>query len=129
MVRSGAIPAAVRARYDLVSFDPRGVGKSRPVECLDGATTDALYDEDPTPDTPDELYGYADTSESEIHMRVGQCNTLRRLAGEDIFSWSRVTICAALPLSASNRARRSCSARAAAGFRWRPRSGRPARGR
>ena len=25
------IPAAVRARYDLVSFDPRGTGKSRPV--------------------------------------------------------------------------------------------------
>ena len=27
---AAAIPAAVRARYDLVSFDPRGTGKSRP---------------------------------------------------------------------------------------------------
>ena len=31
------IPSAVRARYDLVSFDPRGTGKSRPVECVDDA--------------------------------------------------------------------------------------------
>ena len=40
-------------------------------------------------DAPDELYGYADTSDSEIHMRIAQCNTLRRLVREDVLGWSR----------------------------------------
>lgn len=48
-------PKDVAARYDIVSFDPRGVGKSRPVECVDGRTSDALNAEDPTPDSPEEL--------------------------------------------------------------------------
>lgn len=36
--------------YDLVGFDPRGVGASDPVECLDTAQTDALIALDSTPD-------------------------------------------------------------------------------
>ena len=44
------IPAAIRARYDLVSFDPRGTGKSRPVECVDDATADRLNAVDPDPE-------------------------------------------------------------------------------
>ena len=36
----------------------------------------------------DELYRYADTVDSEIHMRLGQCNTLRRLSPEDVLGWS-----------------------------------------
>ena len=43
------VPAAVRARYDLVSFDPRGTGSSRPVECVDDATADRLNVVDPDP--------------------------------------------------------------------------------
>src|SRR4051794_2893809 len=57
---AGAYPDDIRQRYDVVSFDPRGVGKSRPVECVDGPTTDALYDEDPTPDSPEELRAFYD---------------------------------------------------------------------
>ncbi|CAL9647895.1 Carboxylesterase A [Streptomyces sp. enrichment culture] len=34
----------LRSRYDLVSFDPRGVGDSRGVRCLDTATTVRLAD-------------------------------------------------------------------------------------
>src|SRR5258708_6003009 len=48
---ASAIPSAVRARYDLVSFDPRGTGKSRPVECVDDAQADRLNAEDPTPNS------------------------------------------------------------------------------
>ncbi|MFI1169794.1 alpha/beta hydrolase [Streptomyces sp. NPDC020801] len=44
----------LRSRYDLVSFDPRGVGLSRGVTCLNGADLDDYFALDPTPDTPAE---------------------------------------------------------------------------
>ncbi|MFI1064697.1 alpha/beta hydrolase [Streptomyces spororaveus] len=47
-------PAAVRARYDMVSFDPRGVERSSPVECLDGPAMDKYTQVDQTPDDPAE---------------------------------------------------------------------------
>ncbi|MFJ5806656.1 alpha/beta hydrolase [Streptomyces sp. NPDC093093] len=43
-------PAAVRARYDMVSFDPRGVERSSPVECLSGPEMDRFTQVDQTPD-------------------------------------------------------------------------------
>ncbi|ARE75376.1 proteinase [Streptomyces sp. Sge12] len=43
-------PAAVRAQYDMVSFDPRGVERSNPVECLDGPAMDKYTQVDQTPD-------------------------------------------------------------------------------
>ncbi|MFF3919532.1 alpha/beta hydrolase [Streptomyces sp. NPDC001852] len=43
-------PADVRARYDMVAVDPRGVGRSEPVECLDGRQMDAYAETDLTPD-------------------------------------------------------------------------------
>ena len=43
--------AGVTANFDLVSFDPRGVGRSRPVRCVSGAQLDAFVAVDPTPDT------------------------------------------------------------------------------
>jgi pimeloyl-ACP methyl ester carboxylesterase len=33
LTRNGNLPAAVRDRYDLIGFDPRGVGRSSPVSC------------------------------------------------------------------------------------------------
>lgn len=40
------IPAAIRARFDIVGMDPRGVGRSTPLDCgIDPAT---LYTADPT---------------------------------------------------------------------------------
>ncbi|MBE8472458.1 alpha/beta hydrolase [Streptomyces justiciae] len=42
--------AKLRTRYDLVSFDPRGVGRSAPVECLDDLQLDAYFQQDATPD-------------------------------------------------------------------------------
>ncbi|NUR79029.1 MAG: alpha/beta fold hydrolase [Dermatophilaceae bacterium] len=38
-------------RYDVVGFDPRGMGESDPVECFTDAELDAMYAADPTPDT------------------------------------------------------------------------------
>lgn len=49
-----AITAAVRERYDVVGFDPRGVGASAPVRCQSAAETDAWLAADGSPDTPAE---------------------------------------------------------------------------
>ncbi len=44
----------LRTRYDLVSFDPRGVGRSSGVTCLSDKDLDAYYAADATPATKDE---------------------------------------------------------------------------
>jgi pimeloyl-ACP methyl ester carboxylesterase len=38
--------------YDLVSFDPRGVGQSAPVRCLSSPQLDTFIDTNPVPSTP-----------------------------------------------------------------------------
>ncbi|MEU9177703.1 alpha/beta hydrolase [Streptomyces sp. NPDC048550] len=43
-------PAPVRAQYDMVSFDPRGVDRSSPVKCLTGPEMDKFTQVDQTPD-------------------------------------------------------------------------------
>ncbi|MFD8316467.1 alpha/beta hydrolase [Kitasatospora purpeofusca] len=45
----------VRARYDLVGLDPRGVGRSAPVTCLGGERMDAYTAVDITPDDQAEV--------------------------------------------------------------------------
>lgn len=49
------ISERVRQYYDVVGFDPRGVGESDPVECLSDAQTDTLIASDPTPDDKAEV--------------------------------------------------------------------------
>ncbi|MFJ4190892.1 alpha/beta hydrolase [Kitasatospora sp. NPDC089509] len=44
--------ATLNTRYDLVSFDPRGVGNSAGVKCLDDRAMDVNAAVDSTPDTP-----------------------------------------------------------------------------
>ncbi|MCD7439118.1 alpha/beta hydrolase [Streptomyces lincolnensis] len=46
----GADYEKLRTRYDLVSFDPRGVGRSAGVECLNDGQLDAYFQQDATPD-------------------------------------------------------------------------------
>ncbi|SEG96916.1 alpha/beta hydrolase fold [Nonomuraea solani] len=46
-----AVSAAVRERFDIVGFDPRGVGASSPVKCFGPLDLDAYFAVDPTPDT------------------------------------------------------------------------------
>jgi pimeloyl-ACP methyl ester carboxylesterase len=42
------LPAAVRARFDIIGFDPRGVGQSSPVRCFDStAAQQAFLDKTP----------------------------------------------------------------------------------
>ncbi|MFN8168349.1 MAG: alpha/beta hydrolase [Candidatus Nanopelagicales bacterium] len=46
---------SVRERYDVVGFDPRGVARSSPVECLDDRQTDAFLAADGSPDDSAEV--------------------------------------------------------------------------
>jgi len=48
-------PADVRAHYDMVAVDPRGVARSEPVECLDGRQMDRYTQTDFTPDDEEEV--------------------------------------------------------------------------
>ncbi|WP_282796841.1 alpha/beta hydrolase [Streptomyces sp. CC224B] len=48
----------LRERYDLVSFDPRGVAASEGVRCRSDKATQAAERTDPTPDTPAEEKAY-----------------------------------------------------------------------
>lgn len=48
-------PAQVRARYDMVAIDPRGVARSEPVVCLTGPQMDTYTQVDQTPDDAGEV--------------------------------------------------------------------------
>jgi pimeloyl-ACP methyl ester carboxylesterase len=45
-----SFPAVVQDRFDLVAFDPRGVGESDPIDCV--PTLDPLFDEAFSPSSP-----------------------------------------------------------------------------
>jgi pimeloyl-ACP methyl ester carboxylesterase len=49
---ASTLPSEVRDRFDLVAFDPRGVGESEPIECTD--SLDPLFDQSFQPTTAPE---------------------------------------------------------------------------
>lgn len=54
----------VLERYDIVGFDPRGVGESSPISCLNDAELDAILASDPKPDNDAEYkQGLKDTQD------------------------------------------------------------------
>jgi len=57
------VGADVRRSYDIVGFDPRGVGKSAPIDCLNDADLDAFLGGDPTPDDPAEEMAFIASSQ------------------------------------------------------------------
>ncbi len=46
---SAGLPAQITRRFDIVGFDPRGVGKSTQVKCISDANLDAQFGYDPDP--------------------------------------------------------------------------------
>ena len=59
---AGQFGRDVRARYDLVFVDPRGVGESSPLDCLSDRDLDATLASDPTPDDAAEIAAYRTAS-------------------------------------------------------------------
>lgn len=49
------LPAELLARFDVVAFDPRAVGKSQPLSCESGPSMDAYLAIDPAPSTPAQI--------------------------------------------------------------------------
>ncbi|MEO6998765.1 MAG: alpha/beta hydrolase [Terracoccus sp.] len=65
----------VRASYDIIGFDPRGIGRSSPVGCLTDRDMNLLFADDPTPDTAAEkakLLGDADAVTSRCAAKGGE---------------------------------------------------------
>ncbi len=53
----------VRRSYDVVGFDPRGVARSAPIDCLTDAQLDTFLGSDPTPDDAVEQREFAATAD------------------------------------------------------------------
>ncbi|NJC63929.1 alpha/beta hydrolase [Planosporangium flavigriseum] len=49
---SAGLPAETTQRFDIVGFDPRGVGRSEQVKCFSDAQLDASFGADPDPVSP-----------------------------------------------------------------------------
>ncbi|MFW5468428.1 alpha/beta fold hydrolase [Knoellia sp. CPCC 206435] len=58
------VGAGVRQRYDVVGFDPRGVGRSAPIDCVSDTELDAFLGFDPTPDDAGEEETFAANARS-----------------------------------------------------------------
>jgi pimeloyl-ACP methyl ester carboxylesterase len=52
---TSAFGLEIRAAFDVVGFDPRGVAASTPLDCVDDSMVDELVAADPDPDTPAEV--------------------------------------------------------------------------
>jgi pimeloyl-ACP methyl ester carboxylesterase len=54
---TNALPIEVLRRFDLIGFDPRGVGRSTPVKCMSDADLDASFGYEPDPVSQAEFDG------------------------------------------------------------------------
>jgi pimeloyl-ACP methyl ester carboxylesterase len=54
--------ATIRSRFDIIGFDPRGVGRSESIKCVTPKELDRFFAADPSPDTPAEVNEVFDTA-------------------------------------------------------------------
>jgi len=67
-------PPSLLEKYDIVGFDPRGVGASVPIRCLTNSQTDATFAADSKPDNQQEL----NLLIKEMHQYVDRCESRTR---------------------------------------------------
>lgn len=100
---AGVLPEQIRQMYDVVGVDPRGVGQSSPLECLDGARFDEFVAADPAPDTPEEIQAMRDgiiemgraceanSGQLASHVSTAEAardhDIVRALVGAESFDW------------------------------------------
>lgn len=78
------LSTGLRARFDAVGFDPRGVASSAPVHCLTGKQMDTYLNGDPTPDDAADIAALqraARTMATGCEQRSG--NLLNHISTED----------------------------------------------
>lgn len=71
-VAGSVVTDPVRERYDIVGFDPRGVGQSAPIDCVDDATLDEYLASDASPDDDEEVAALQDG----VEELVAGCESL-----------------------------------------------------
>ena len=86
---ASSFPEELTDRFDLVSFDPRGVGQSSPVRCLDDDAKDAQLEGDLSPDTPAEVERAID----DVQEQLAACE---RNSGEMLAHMSTADVAADL---------------------------------
>jgi len=85
------VTKSVRAAYDIVGFDPRGVGRSSPIKCLSNRELDAFLGSDPTPDNTTEeqqfavwAKGFADKCKANAGPLLGHVSTIEAAKDMDV---------------------------------------------
>ena len=82
---AAAFPSELSDAFDLVSFDPRGVAASSPVECLDDAAAEEQLAGDLSPDTPEELSkAVADQKEFLAACKANSAELLTHMSTADV---------------------------------------------
>lgn len=66
--------ASLLQKYDIIGFDPRGVGESAPIKCLSNAETDASYAADSRPNNTAELNRLI----QQVHDYANKCESRTR---------------------------------------------------
>lgn len=86
-VEQRAVGPDLMESFDLIGFDPRGVGESSPVDCVDDQKLDDYIAYDPDPETPEGLQEWRTVSAD--FAKACQSNTGTRLGFVDTVSAAR----------------------------------------
>ena len=85
------VTTPVRAAYDIVGFDPRGIGLSSPIRCLSDRELDSYLGSDPTPDdkteeqqVADSAKTFADKCKANVGPLLGHVSTIEAAKDMDV---------------------------------------------
>ena len=73
----------VLERYDIVGFDPRGIGASTPIHCLNAQEQDASFASDPKPDTDAEYAQALSDTQSFVDKCVANTPNLAHFSTQE----------------------------------------------